>query len=134
MSRTKLTTRERAALVGEIVATYVIVRWRVRRHDLPAVVASLRSRPRRPHPRPLDDDDRRLVRTAVRVLGKLPGDARCLMQSLVVLSMLARRGIDARLVLAARPAPTFAAHAWLERGGVPLLPARDFGDARLMEL
>ncbi len=70
----------------------------------------------------------------MRVLRRLPGDSRCLTRSLVVLAMLARRGIEARLVLAARPTPTFTAHAWVERGGRPLLPTRDFEDARLAEL
>ena len=83
---------------------------------------------------PLDVDERRLAAAAVRVLERLPGDSRCLTRSLVVLAMLARRGIDVRLVLAARPTPTFAAHAWVERGGRPLLPTRDFDDARLAEL
>jgi hypothetical protein len=48
--------------------------------------------------------------------------------------MLARRGIDSRLVLAARPEPTFGAHAWIERAGEPLLPTRGFADARLTDL
>ena len=73
-------------------------------------------------------------RAAVRVLERVPGDSRCLTRSLVVLAMLARRGRDVRLVLAARPTPTFAAHAWVERDGRPLLPTRDFDDARLAEL
>ena len=71
---------------------------------------------------------------AERVVARIPGDSRCLMRSLVVLAMLARRGVDARLVLAARPTPEFAAHAWVERTGDPLLPTRGFGDARLAEL
>ncbi len=92
-------------------------------------------RRRRRTPRgPLDVDERRLAAAAVRVLQRLPGDSRCLTRSLVVLAMLARRGIEVRLVLAARPTPTFAAHAWVERGGRPLLPTRDFEDARLAEL
>ena len=82
----------------------------------------------------LAGDDRRLAAAAERVLARLPGDSRCLTRSLVVLTMLARRGIEVRLVLAARPTPTFAAHAWVERAGHPLLPTRGFGDARLTEL
>ena len=99
------------------------------------MVAALRRPRRRRAPRgPLDADERRLAGAAVRVLERVPGDSRCLTRSLVVLAMLARRGRDARLVLAARPAPTFAAHAWVERDGRPLLPTRDFDDARLAEL
>jgi hypothetical protein len=121
----------RAALIAEVLATYALVRWHVRRHDLPSTVAALRARPRRRLP---DRDVRRLAAGAERVVAKLPGDSRCLMRSLVVLTMLARRGIDSRLVLAARPEPTFGAHAWVERGGEPLLPTRGFADARLTDL
>jgi hypothetical protein len=125
----------RAALVAEVLATYVLVRWHVRRQDLPTAVAALRARPRRRLPRALADrDERRLAAGAERVVAKLPGDSRCLMRSLVVLTMLARRGIDSRLVLAARPEPTFGAHAWIERAGEPLLPTRGFADARLTDL
>jgi hypothetical protein len=128
-------SRSDLALVAEVLLTYPLVRWSVRRHDLPSAVAALRAPRRRRTPRgPQDVDERRLAAAAVRVLEKLPGDSRCLTRSLVVLVMLARRGIDVRLVLAARPTPTFAAHAWVERGGRPLLPTRDFEDARLAEL
>ena len=127
--------RDRAALTAEVLVTYPMVRWSVRRHDLPSAVAALRA-PRRRHVSrgALDADERRLAAAAVRVLERLPGDSRCLTRSLVVLAMLARRGIDVRLVLAARPTPTFAAHAWVERSGCPLLPTRGFDDARLAEL
>ena len=127
--------RDRAALAAEVLVTYGQVRWSVRRRDLPTVVAALRSPRRRHAPRgPLDADERRLAAAAVRVLARLPGDSRCLTRSLVVLAMLARRGVAVRLILAARPSPTFAAHAWVERSGRPLLPTRDFDDARLAEL
>lgn len=122
---------ERGALVAEILATYVIVRWHVRRRKLPAAVARLRAQRCLPV---VDREPRRLAVTAERVVARIPGDSRCLMRSLVVLAMLARRGIDARLILAARPTPEFAAHAWVERNGDPLLPTRGFGDARMAEL
>ena len=130
------TLLDRALVVAEVLVTYGRVRWSVRRHDLPATIAALRAPRRRLRPRggPLDADERRLAAAAVRVLRRLPGDSRCLTRSLVVLAMLARRGIEVRLVLAARPTPTFTAHAWVERGGRPLLPTRDFEDARLAEL
>lgn len=123
---------ERAGFVAEALATYGLVRWQVRRRDLPAVVAGLRER--RSRRLPFGPDAPRVARAAERVVARLPGDSRCLMRSLVVLAMLARRGIDVRLVLAARPSPSFAAHAWVERDGQPLLPTRGFGDARLTEL
>jgi hypothetical protein len=122
---------ERLALVAEILATYVTVRWQVRRHDLPTAVAALRGGRRLAV---VDREPRRLAAFAERIVARIPGDSRCLMRSLVVLAMLSRRGIDARLVLAARPTPEFAAHAWVERNGDPLLPTRGFRDARVAEL
>jgi Transglutaminase-like superfamily len=122
---------ERVALLAEILATYAIVRWQVRRRDLPAAVAALRSGRRLAV---VDREPRLLAAAAERVVARIPGDSRCLMRSLVVLAMLARRSVDARLVLAARPTPQFAAHAWVERNGDPLLPTRGFGDARMAEL
>jgi transglutaminase superfamily protein len=129
-----LTAVERARLAVEVLATYGAVRLRVRRAELPAVLASLRSAGAGPRPLPLAHDEQRLAAVAVRVLRVLPGDARCLTRSLVVLAMLARRGIDTRLVIATRPGPAFAAHAWIERAGRPLLPTEGFGDVRLVEL
>lgn len=129
-----LTVAERVRLAAEILATYAAVRVRVRRADLPAVLAALRSAGRGRRRLPLARDERRLAAVAVRVLRVLPGDARCLTRSLVVLAMLARRGIDTRLVIATRPGPAFAAHAWIERAGQPLLPTEGFGDVRLVEL
>jgi Transglutaminase-like superfamily len=135
MSPSDATWRERAWLVAEVLVTYGLVRWSLRRRDLPTVVSALRRPRRRRAPRgALDADERRLAGAAVRVLERVPGDSRCLTRSLVVLAMLARRGRDVQLVLAARPTPTFAAHAWVERDGRPLLPTRDFDDARLAEL
>jgi hypothetical protein len=122
---------ERLSLVAEILVTYVLVRWQVRRHDLPAAVAALREGRRLPVVR---REPRRLAAAAERVVARIPGDSRCLMRSLVVLTMLARRGVDARLILAAHPTPEFAAHAWVERNGDALLPTRGFGDARMAEL
>jgi hypothetical protein len=125
---------ERLALVAEVLITYVVVRRQVRRHDLPRTVAALREG-RRPSPVALvAREPRALAVAAERVVARIPGDSRCLMRSLVVLAMLARRGVDTRLILAARPTPEFAAHAWVERDGDPLLATRGFGDARLTEL
>ena len=61
-------------------------------------------------------------------------DSRCLMQSVVLVAMLARRGAEASLVIGVRPGVDFGAHAWVELAGRALLPT--FGDdfARLVEL
>jgi hypothetical protein len=131
----RLTTVERVRLVAEVLATYAIVRWRLRRTELPAVLAALRAPGRRGARRlPLAHDERRLTGATVRVLRALPSDARCLTRSLVVLAMLARRGSAATLVIATRPEPSFTAHAWVEHAGRPLLPTEGFGDVRLVEL
>jgi hypothetical protein len=45
------------------------------------------------------------------------------MRSLVLTRVLARRGIDSRLVIGVHPGERFAAHAWLEHDGAALLPA-----------
>jgi hypothetical protein len=135
----RLTGAERARLVVEIVVTYAAVRMRLRRSDLPGVLAALRA-PSRHAARaqgwalPLAHDERRLAAVAVRVLRVLPSDARCLARSLVVLAMLARRGTGTTLVIATRPEPAFTAHAWVEHAGHPLLPTEGFGDVRLVEL
>jgi Transglutaminase-like superfamily len=113
----------RVVLAGEIVATYARVRWALRRRDVRAVLGELRSRS--PAPRSDDPvtDGRRLGRAVQRTLAVLPTDSRCLMQSLVLTRLLARRGIDTRLVIAVRPGERFAAHAWVEHGEAALLPA-----------
>lgn len=64
----------------------------------------------------------RLARPVRRTLDPLPWDSRCLMSALVLLRMLARRGIVCRLVIGVRPGDVFQAHAWIEHGGSPLLP------------
>jgi hypothetical protein len=130
----RLGLADRVRLVTEIVGTYAAMRLRLRRADLPGVVASLRAERRGTRPLPIAHDEQRLAGAAVRVLRLMPGDARCLARSLVVLAMLARRGIETRLVIAARPGDTFAAHAWIERAGRPLLPTEGFGDVRLADL
>jgi hypothetical protein len=130
----RLTAGERARLVREVLVTYVTVRRRLRRADLPTVLAALRAPSGPARPLPLADDERRLAGAAVRVLRALPADARCLTRALVVLAMLARRGIAARLVIGVRPGPAFGAHAWVEHDGCPLLPTEGFADTRLVEL
>jgi hypothetical protein len=125
---------ERLELVAEVLVTYAVVRWEVRRQELPAAVAALRAGRRPRYVTLVAREPRALAVAAERVVARIPGDSRCLMRSLVVLAMLARRGVDAQLVLAARPTPEFSAHAWVERNGDPLLPTRGFGDARLAEL
>jgi transglutaminase superfamily protein len=131
---------QKAGLAAEIIATYPRVRWLLWRRDLPAAVAALR---RSPEPREPDADPsvnrihrqgRRLGRAASRILTLLPADSRCLVRSLVLLALLARRRIEARLVIGARQGPDFGAHAWVELGGVPLIDPGPPEYERLVEL
>ena len=123
----RLPLRRRVTLAGEILATYAQVRWALRRHDLPAVLIGLRSSTpatvSAPAGAPPVATGRRLGHAVRRTLGLLPTDSRCLMQSLVLTRLLARRGIETRLVIAVRPGARFAAHAWVEHRDEALLPA-----------
>lgn len=126
----------RARLATEIVIAYLRAQRELRRGPITGVVERLRStRPPAPAPGAGElEEALRLGRAVSRTLTHLPGDTRCLRRSLVLLQLLTRRGITARLVIAARTDPDFLAHAWVEHDGVPVLvPASDsFG--RLVEL
>lgn len=128
-----LSPRDKLALAIEIVAAYVRARWLLRRHDLPHVLAQLRAVPGRGAARPALADER-LARAVRRTLGTLPADSRCLMQSLVLMRLLARRDRPAALVIGVSPTGAFTAHAWVERDGMPLLPAGEDEFGRLAEL
>jgi hypothetical protein len=79
-------------------------------------------------------DALRLGRAVVRTLAVLPADSRCLMRSLVLTGMLARRGSPGALVIGVKPGEVFGAHAWVELDGRPLLSAGNGEFARLVEL
>jgi hypothetical protein len=139
------TTREpplgaaaKARLAVEIVGAYVHARRRLRRAGLQAALQDLR-RMDAPRPAVLASADdlatcRRLARAVVHTLHVLPADSRCLMQSLVLTRLLARRGIDTQLAISVRPGKSFAAHAWVEREGVALLPGESPSFERLVML
>jgi hypothetical protein len=102
-------------LAGEIVSSYARARWRLNRSGLRAAIAEQRAVAPR-HDGALDG-------VAVgRGLALLPADTRCLAQSLTLTRLLAARGVDSRLVIGVQPGERFAAHAWVEHDGVPLLP------------
>lgn len=115
------------ALALEIVASYARVRRSLGRTGLRETLAELRaggpaagaggSAVTSPVP-----GARRLGRVVRQTLALLPGDTRCLAQSLVLTRLLAARGLDSRLVIGVVPGERFAAHAWLEHDGAPLLP------------
>lgn len=119
--RMPLDLRLRVAV--EIFVTYAEVRWRVRRGDVRDVVSALREDAVDAHdPYDAYRIGRRLRQPVRRSLDPLPWDSRCLMRSLVLLRMLARRGVVCQLVIGVRPGETFEAHAWIEHGRHPLLP------------
>jgi hypothetical protein len=119
----RLPLGERVGLAWEIVTTYALARRRLRRDGLRPALAALRegAAASASDEREAIEVGRRLGRAVGRTLGPLPADSRCLMTSLVLTRLLARRGIASDLVISVRPGETLAAHAWLERDGVPLL-------------
>ncbi|HEX8051224.1 MAG TPA: lasso peptide biosynthesis B2 protein [Solirubrobacterales bacterium] len=128
--------RERLRLVGEIVVAYLRARRELRQAPIEQAVARLRAgraADGRGGPEALEEAAR-LGRAVVRTLAFLPGDTRCLRRSLVLTQLLARRGIAARLVIGARTAPDFLAHAWVEHDGIPVLSPEGDSFGRLVEL
>jgi hypothetical protein len=133
-------------LGGEVLAAYVRVRVKLRRDGLPRTVDSLRPRShlsahsadkceRAPGSGPIGAAGAaRGARAVESVLRLLPTDSRCLVTSLVLIAVLARRGGAASLVIGVVPEPRFAAHAWVELNGRPLLKPGDARDGRLVEL
>jgi hypothetical protein len=120
----------RARLVAEILSTYARAWVLLRRRPLPDALAALRTarRPRRA------EDPRRLGRAVIRTLRLLPTDSRCLVRSATLTGLLADRGLPGTVVLGVRPGEEFAAHAWVELDGVPLLPDGQGRYERLAEL
>jgi hypothetical protein len=120
----RLAPAAKAKLAVEIVASYAHGRWQLRRSGLRAAVAAQRAVAPRSNG-PVDGlvVGRRLGRAVRRTLALLPSDTRCLAQSLTLTRLLAARGVESRLVIGVQPGERFAAHAWVEHAGVPLLPA-----------
>ena len=122
---------EKVAIALEIAVVYPRVRWLLLRRGLRGAVTSLRggltAGPRSEADPAKQVAAQRLGDVVRRVLEPLPFDSRCLMRSLVLTAMLARRGIFASVVVGVKTEPAFEAHAWVESGGVALLPSLDFG-------
>ena len=126
-----LSPTRKLMLAAEILQAYVRVRLMLRRSDFQSVVVTLRA-----GDRTIQDgsDADRLGRAVSRTLRLLPTDSRCLMRSLVLTDVLARRGMASSLVIGVTPGPEFRAHAWVEANGRPLLPALEQVYERLVEL
>lgn len=135
--RWHLSLRQKLILAGEVVSAYVRTRAALRRHDaLPEVLAALRAcrEVKRHEGRSPLEAGIGLANAVARTLGVLPADSRCLMRSLVLISLLSRRGIAADLVIGVRTdRGEFRAHAWVEHESRALLPS-DESYARLTEL
>ncbi len=136
----ELSSRAKLALAGEILAAYALTRASMSQRDLRGVVAPMRSRAAQS----ADGDGEvgaqapvvaaRLGRAVSRTLRVLPTDSTCLMRALVLSRLLTARGMSSTLVIAARSNASFAAHAWVEVAGVPVLPSGGFETAKLVEI
>lgn len=131
----RLSLQRKLVLSVEILVAYARARRVLGRRSLPEVVAAMRGKRTERHaPREgADATGLQLAGAVTRVLGALPQDPRCLTSALVLTSLLARRGIAVTLVIGVRLDP-FAAHAWVEHGGRPLLPPATAPFKRLVEV
>jgi Transglutaminase-like superfamily len=132
--RERLSPLRKLVLACEILTVYASMRWRLRRCGIVEFAAAVHSGAFAP-------DSAETLRVAVRLAGAmnrtlriLPTDTRCLVRSQVLSALLSARGISSTFVIGARSQPDFAAHAWVEHQGRPLLPPRGFDGARLLEL
>jgi hypothetical protein len=125
----------RARLAVEVVGIYARARWWMHTRGAAPAVNALRLGLRE-HTAPEAERlaSLRLGRAVVRVLEVLPADSRCLMRSLVLTGLLARRGVYATVVIGVRPSPRFAAHAWVEVDAIALLPSYEPEYERLTEI
>jgi hypothetical protein len=135
----RLSFLPRARLVAEIIVAYLQARRALRRAPIASVVAMLRCQdvPAASSAHSAEStlaEARRLARAVARTLALVPGDTRCLVRSLVVTRLLARRGIPGKLVIGARADPDFLAHAWVEHAGDPVLSPGDGSFGRLVEI
>ncbi len=126
----------RGRLAAEIVVAYLWAWRELRRAPIETAVKRLRARGA---PLPAESSDglreaKRLGHAVIRTLTFLPGDTRCLRRSLVLVQLLARRGISSELVIGTRTDPDFLAHAWVEHNGQPVLPPGDDSFGRLVAL
>jgi hypothetical protein len=134
-----LTARQRIELTVEVLTTYWKARRTIRDDDLPGAMAELRRgfdetcTPSVTDPE-LHGAASRLGYIVSNILRLLPTDSRCLMRSLVLTRLLARRDIPSTLIIGVSAAPEFKAHAWVEYAGLPLLPSYGPMFSRLVEL
>lgn len=138
LANAPLSRLQKARLATEVVRSYARVRWLMRRTDLRSALRDLREAPGAQSP-PAGDDrlqaGDRLGRAVDGTLPRLPVDASCLLKSLTLSRMLARRGIDSVLVIGVdAPGEDFGAHAWVEVDGRALLQPGGEKYPRLVDL
>jgi hypothetical protein len=136
-SERALPVTAKIGLALEILRAYGKVRWLLWRGDVVSTLERVRGPETESSTRTTATNGlsgERLGHAVDRTLRLLPTDSRCLMQSLVLTSLLARRETGSSLVIGVRPAPTFAAHAWVEARGEALLPSGEDHYRRLVEL
>jgi Transglutaminase-like superfamily len=123
LSPRPLSAPRKAQLVGEVLVTYLRVRLLMRRGDVRVAAGKLRAgAAAEVEPGTAHAIATRLTRAIISTLEPLPADSRCLMRSLVLMRMLARRGVSSQVVIGVSPGESFAAHAWVEHDGRALLP------------
>jgi hypothetical protein len=116
--------RRGTAMVREILALYLRVRWLLVRRGLNAAAVDLREASvSAAHPRETkaNQGPDELALASSRVLRFLPTDDRRIICSLVLTGLLARHGLDSTLVIGVDQGPEFAARVWVEHGGAPLI-------------
>lgn len=132
----RLSGPAKARLALEVVSAYPGARLALRAGDIRAALATLRDARLASAYEPGRSSELqgalRLGRAVHRTARFVPGDSRCLIRSLVLSHLLARRGVPSTLVIGVLPGAELLAHAWVEREGVELLPSGDF--QRLTEL
>lgn len=136
--RDSLPAGRKLLLAAEILTTYARVRWLMRDEDAVRAMPRIRGGATRARrfagtPEQAYLAGLRLGRIVGRTLAPLPSDSRCLFRSLTLTALLERRGIHSTVVIAVRPQP-FAAHAWVEHAGFPLLAPGREGFERVVEL
>jgi hypothetical protein len=129
---------DRVRLGVEVLGLYAEARWLVLRDGpVPAVTALRRGLTAHTSDAPAEERVRRsarLGRAVMKSLRPLPLDSRCLMRSLVLTGLLAKRGIYGKVIIGVQTTPKFAAHAWVEVDGQAVLPTNDPDYHRLTEM
>ena len=128
------TPRDKVSLILEILTAYGTMLRVLGQKDVIGMVARARAVESGLRvDNPLEHQvARRLGKVVGKTLGILPTDSRCLIRSLVLVRILARRSIPSTLVIGVRKSSEFEAHAWVEHDGKAILPPGEY--TRLTEL